>query len=69
MDVEYQAIEGLCCFKPAMTLLTTVISRHDNEHVTVDAGTKSIYFNTQYQPKIMSHPAMIGRGLGMSMGK
>ncbi len=58
MDVEYQAIEGLCHFKPAMTLLTTVISRHGDKHVTADAGTKSIYFNTQHQPKIISHPGL-----------
>jgi len=71
MDVEYQEIEGLYCFKPAMTLFTTVISRHGDEHVTVDAGTKSIYFNTQHQPKIISHPALIydWAGFGDEHGK
>ncbi|OEH48838.1 D-threonine aldolase [Legionella parisiensis] len=37
-----------------MTLLTTVISNNRTEHVTVDAGTKSIYVDQQ-KPQIISH--------------
>lgn len=61
MDVEYSAIgskEQSDCFhtfKPAMTLLTTVISSNRTEHVTVDAGTKSIYVDKKHHPIIISH--------------
>jgi len=49
MDVEYSDIgsrynnKSFTTFKHSMTLLTTVISSNRGEHVTVDAGTKSIY--------------------------
>ena len=49
MDAEYMAIEsaehtGLAdYFRPALTLLTTVVSASHNTHVTVDAGLKSLY--------------------------
>ena len=39
-----------------MTLLTTVISSNRQEHVTVDAGTKALYFDLVNKPKIISHP-------------
>ena len=61
MDVEYAAIESkggvssFTTFKPAMTLLTTVISSNRKEHVTVDAGTKSIYVDSTNRPQIISH--------------
>ncbi|CEG56891.1 DSD1 family PLP-dependent enzyme [Legionella fallonii] len=61
MDVEYSVIgskENSQCFhtfKPAMTLLTTVISSNRKEHVTVDAGTKSIYVDKKHRPLIISH--------------
>ncbi len=61
MDVEYSAIgskeksDCFCIFEPAMTLLTTVISSNRKEHVTVDAGTKSIYVDKKHRPKIISH--------------
>lgn len=61
MDVEYAAIESkggassFTTFKPAMTLLTTVISSNRKEHVTVDAGTKSIYVDATNKPRIISH--------------
>lgn len=64
MDVEYSAIgskENNHCFhtfKPAMTLLTTVISSNRSEHVTVDAGTKSIYVDKRHQPIIISHEGL-----------
>ncbi|WP_454782861.1 DSD1 family PLP-dependent enzyme [Legionella sp. WA2022007384] len=63
MDVQYTSIgsqsnpEQFNTFKPALTLLTTVISNNRTEHVTVDAGTKSIYVD-QYKPKIISHQGL-----------
>lgn len=64
MDVEYGIIgsktddASFTTFKPAMTLLTTVISSNRKEHVTVDSGTKSIYFDIQNKPKIISHKGL-----------
>lgn len=63
MDVEYGIIGSkssdlFTTFKPAMTLLTTVISSNRKEHVTVDSGTKAIYFDTQNKPKIISHKGL-----------
>ncbi len=61
MDAEYAAIgsktnpKSFTTFKPAMTLLTTVISSNRGEHVTVDAGTKSLYFDITTKPQIISH--------------
>ncbi|KTD16777.1 DSD1 family PLP-dependent enzyme [Legionella jordanis] len=61
MDVEYAAIgskennQQFTTFKPALTLLTTVISSNRCEHVTVDAGTKAIYVDNKHRPKIISH--------------
>lgn len=64
MDVEYGIIgsktdnASFTTFKPAMTLLTTVISSNRKDHVTVDSGTKSIYFDIQNKPKIISHKGL-----------
>ena len=64
MDVEYATIgsrnnaQAFATFRPAMTLLTTVISQNRHEHVTVDAGTKSIYFDATNKPQIISHPGL-----------
>ncbi len=64
MDVEYAAIgakgntKQFDVFKPAMTLLTTVISTNRAEHVTVDAGTKAIYMDQTYKPRIISHQGL-----------
>lgn len=63
MDVEYLEIESASStqfntFGNAMTLLTTVISANRREHVTVDAGTKGIYFDKNTKPKIISHPGL-----------
>ncbi|KTC98267.1 DSD1 family PLP-dependent enzyme [Legionella erythra] len=63
MDVEYSLIESkghapFSVFKPAMTLLTTVISSNRMEHVTVDAGTKAIYVDARNKPKIISHEGL-----------
>ena len=64
MDVEYSIIgskeqsESFSVFKPALTLLTTVISSNRYEHVTVDAGTKSIYVDAVNKPKIISHQGL-----------
>ncbi|WP_419419891.1 DSD1 family PLP-dependent enzyme [Legionella sp. D16C41] len=60
MDVEYRMIgskenpDHFNTFKPAMTLLTTVISANRTEHVTVDAGTKSIYVDLKHEPRIIT---------------
>jgi D-serine deaminase-like pyridoxal phosphate-dependent protein len=49
MDAEYLAIEssekskGFASFKPALRLLTTVVSANQQGFVTVDAGLKTIY--------------------------
>jgi len=64
MDVEYGLIgskkerSSFTTFKPAMTLLTTVISSNRREHVTVDSGTKSIYVDTKTKPRIISHKGL-----------
>ncbi|STX50116.1 alanine racemase [Legionella busanensis] len=68
MDVDYTVIgskkDPNCfhTFQPAMTLLTTVISANRAEHVTVDAGTKSIYVD-KHQPKII-----VPKGLSYDWG-
>lgn len=64
MDVEYSTIaskndeKAFTTFRPAMTLLTTVISSNRKEHVTVDAGTKSLYFDVANKPRIISHAGL-----------
>lgn len=64
MDVEYAAIGSSTnpgsfgTFGHAMTLLTTVISSNRSEHVTVDAGTKSIYMDLVHKPRIISHQGL-----------
>ncbi|WP_115711271.1 DSD1 family PLP-dependent enzyme [Legionella sainthelensi] len=63
MDVQYSNIgsknndKQFDLFRPAMTLLTTVISNNRTEHVTVDAGTKSIYVD-HLKPKVISHQGL-----------
>lgn len=77
MDVEYSIIgsktnkKSFTAFKPAMTLLTSVISSNRSEHVTVDAGTKSIYVDAINKPEIISHPGLIYEwgGFGDEHGK
>lgn len=63
MDMEYFLIESknnkhLDKFRPALTLLTTVISANHKSHVTVDAGTKALYFDPNTKPKVISHPGL-----------
>lgn len=64
MDMEYQLIGSresqnhLTRFEPAMTMLVTVISANQDTHVTVDAGTKALYFDANTQPKIISHAGL-----------
>lgn len=61
MDMEYRNIaskqnhHGFDLFKPALTMLVTVISANHPTHVTVDAGTKSIYVDAKTKPRIISH--------------
>ena len=60
MDVEYRNIESreaplFNTFKPAMTLLSTVISSNQPDHVTLDAGTKALYVS-HCKPLRLSHP-------------
>jgi D-serine deaminase-like pyridoxal phosphate-dependent protein len=49
MDAEYLAIgsvgdeERFTAFRPALTLLTTVVSVNQKDYVTVDAGLKAVY--------------------------
>lgn len=63
-DMEYQNIGShsnpnkFDYFVPAMTMLVTVISANHPTHVTVDAGTKSIYFDPQTKPLIISHDGL-----------
>lgn len=60
MDVEYYAIgskhnaTAFPVFKHAMTLLTSVIGSNRQEHVTVDAGTKSVYVDSSHKPQIIN---------------
>ncbi len=64
MDMEYRNIaskqnhDAFDLFKPAMTMLVTVISANHPTHVTVDAGTKSIYVDAATKPRIISHPGL-----------
>ena len=64
MDVEYMNIgskfnnNSFNTFKQSMSLLTTVISSNRDEHVTVDAGTKSIYIDIMHKPEIISHTGL-----------
>lgn len=77
MDVEYATIGSrenpahFNVFQPAMTLLTTVISANRTEHVTVDAGTKSIYMDFVNKPQIISHQGLAydWGGFGDEQGK
>lgn len=61
MDVQYESIGSredahqFNRFQNSLTLLSTVISSNKTEHVTVDAGTKAIYFDPKYKPRIISH--------------
>jgi D-serine deaminase-like pyridoxal phosphate-dependent protein len=61
MDVQYETISSketlnkFAHFQNAMTLMSSVISANRAEHVTVDAGTKAIYFDPSYKPRIISH--------------
>ncbi len=62
MDVQYEGIgskenpQHFNRFKNALTLLSTVVSSNREEHVTVDAGTKAIYFDPNHKPRLISHP-------------
>ncbi|MCH9756987.1 MAG: DSD1 family PLP-dependent enzyme [Gammaproteobacteria bacterium] len=64
MDMEYHNItsrnntEAFTTFMPAMTMLVTVISANHATHVTVDAGTKSIYVDAHTKPRVISHPGL-----------
>lgn len=64
MDMEYRNIacadnpKQFSTFIPAMTMLVTVISANHPTHVTVDAGTKSLYFDPVTKPFIISHPGL-----------
>ena len=64
MDVEYMNIgskfndDSFNTFKQSMSLLTMVISSNRDEHVTVDAGTKSIYIDIMHKPEIISHTGL-----------
>ncbi len=59
MDAEYLAVDssedssGFVTFKPALRLLTTVISTNQKGFVTVDAGLKSMYSDGAV-PKIIT---------------
>ncbi len=55
MDQEYNDIEyDYDKFLTAMTMLTTVISTNHTTHVTVDAGTKSMYM-VDTKPQIINY--------------
>lgn len=64
MDVEYSQIgskSNALVFKDfvcAMHLITSVISNNQTSHVTVDAGTKSIYLDINNSPQIIDDRAL-----------
>lgn len=66
MDAEYLAIESAghtgpaAYFRPALTLLTTVVSASHNTHVTVDAGLKSLYRDGAYPIVVTAEHAALG---------
>jgi D-serine deaminase-like pyridoxal phosphate-dependent protein len=60
MDAEYGNIgsmdnpEKYELFKPALTLLTSVVSVNQPDFVTVDAGLKSVYFTPHAPPWVLN---------------
>lgn len=54
MDAEYLAVEhGHGPFKPALRILTSVISANHPGMATIDAGTKAIYVTPGAEPKVI----------------
>ena len=58
MDAEYLNLGGdeggrFDCFKPAITLLSTVISVNRQDFVTVDAGLKQLYYTPGAPPEVV----------------
>ncbi len=47
-------------FRPALTMLTSVISRNQKGFVTIDAGLKSLYFTPQAPPRVVADGVMRG---------
>ncbi len=66
MDTEYMEIGSASSsghfddFKPALTLLSTVVSVNQDDWVTIDAGLKALYFTPHAPPRVV---APKGRGL------
>ncbi|MFA7230024.1 MAG: DSD1 family PLP-dependent enzyme [Victivallaceae bacterium] len=64
MDAEYSNLSGknnpekFDQFKPALTILSSVISVNQQEFVTVDAGLKSLYFTPHAPPMIIHRHGM-----------
>lgn len=58
MDSEYLAVdqpqaEHFAGFRPAITLVTSVISRNHPNQVTVDAGLKALYYTPAAPPRLI----------------
>ncbi len=47
-------------FRPALTLLTSVVSRNQRGFVTIDAGLKSLYFTPEAPPRVIMDGRMCG---------
>lgn len=65
MDSEYTFIGGKegginDFFRPALTLLSSVVSRNRNDFVTIDAGLKSLYFTPEAPPRVVVDGRMRG---------
>lgn len=75
MDVDYRQIgsaagpNSFTQFAPALTLLTTVISANRSDHVTVDAGLKSVYQDGPAPVVINPHSTGIYSWFGDEYGK
>ncbi len=74
LDVELYNESSLPKLKPALSVLTTVISNNSRDYVTVDAGLKSIYRDSP-NPRVISDTDEIldyewfGDEFGKIMGK
>ncbi|OGV33892.1 MAG: metal-activated pyridoxal enzyme [Lentisphaerae bacterium GWF2_45_14] len=61
MDAEYMQIgsaenpDRFETFKPALTLLSSVVSANHKRHFTIDAGLKSVYY-TPHAPPMVIYP-------------
>ena len=75
MDAEYLHVGSrnqpgkFELFRPALTVLATVVSNNQTGFVTVDAGLKTLYFTPHAPPEILGHPDWSYAWFGDEHGK